>query len=80
MERIQGYVDHIIYRNSENGYTVLALICGEEEITCVGSLHYIGNGEAIEAEGQYKEHSTYGRQFQIVSYEIKEPEDRKSVV
>ena len=31
MERIQGYVDHIIYRNSENGYTVLALICGEEK-------------------------------------------------
>ena len=79
MERIQGYVDHIIYRNSENGYTVLALICGEEEITCVGSLHYIGNGEAIEAEGQYKEHSTYGRQFQIVSYEIKEPEDVVSI-
>ena len=79
MERIQGYVDHIIYRNSENGYTVLALICGEEEITCVGSLHYIGNGEAIEAEGQYKEHSTYGRQFQIVSYEIKAPEDVVSI-
>ena len=79
MERIQGYVDHIIYRNSENGYTVLALICGEEEITCVGNLHYIGEGEAIEAEGQYKEHSTYGRQFQITSYEIKAPEDVLSI-
>lgn len=79
MERIQGYVDHIIYRNSDNGYTVLVLICEEEEITCVGSLHYIGEGEAIEAEGEYKEHSTYGRQFQIASYEIKAPEDVMSI-
>lgn len=79
MERIQGYVDHIIYRNSDNGYTVLVLICEEEEITCVGTLHYIGEGEAIEAEGQYKEHSTYGRQFQISSYEIKAPEDVMSI-
>ena len=45
MERIQGYVDHIIYRNSENGYTVLVLICEEEEITCVGILYGIGEGE-----------------------------------
>ena len=79
MERIQGYVDHIIYRNSENGYTVLVLICEEEEITCVGILYGIGEGEAIEAEGQYKEHSTYGRQFQINSYEIKAPEDVMSI-
>lgn len=79
MERIQGYVEHIIYRNSDNGYTVLVLICGDEEITCVGTLHYIGEGEAIEAEGQYKEHSTYGRQFQIAAYEIKAPEDVISI-
>lgn len=79
MERIQGYVEHIIYRNSDNGYTVLVLVCEEEEITCVGTLHYIGEGEAIEAEGQYREHSTYGRQFQITSYEIKAPEDILSI-
>lgn len=79
MERIKGYVDHIIYRNSENGYTVLVLIGEDEEITCVGTLHYIGEGEAIEAEGSYKEHSTYGRQFVISSYEIKAPEDVLSI-
>lgn len=36
METITGYVDHIIYRNADNGYTVLVLVCEEEEITCVG--------------------------------------------
>ena len=79
MEKIQGFVDHIIYRNNENGYTVMVLICDEEEVTCVGTLHYIGDGEAIEAEGDYAEHSTYGRQFQIASYEIKAPEDVMSI-
>ncbi len=79
MSRIQGYVDHIIYRNTDNGYTVLVMICDEDEVTCVGTMHYIGDGEAIEAEGNYIEHSTYGRQFQITSYEIKAPEDVVSI-
>ncbi len=75
MENIDGYVEHIIFRNSENGYTVMQVVCDGEEITCVGTLSYIGEGEAIEAEGHYTEHATYGRQFQISSYEIKAPED-----
>ena len=37
MEIIEGYVEHIVYRNKENGYTVMNLIAGEEEITCVGN-------------------------------------------
>ena len=36
MERIEGYVDHIIYRNQDNGYTVMNVIADGEEITCVG--------------------------------------------
>ena len=44
-ETIKGYVDHIIYRKVENGYTVLVLICGEEEITCVGVFSDIAEGE-----------------------------------
>ena len=79
MEKIQGYVDHIIYRNSENGYTVLVLICEEEEVTCVGNMHFISEGDAIEASGQYREHGTYGRQFQVTSYEIRTPEDVVSI-
>ena len=37
-ETVTGYVDHIIYRNAENGYTVLVLVVNEEELTCVGDL------------------------------------------
>ena len=36
-EKVSGYVEHIIYRNTENGYTVFELIADGEEITCVGS-------------------------------------------
>lgn len=36
-ETVTGYVDHIIYRNAENGYTVLVLVVNEEELTCVGT-------------------------------------------
>lgn len=79
MERIEGYVDHIIYRNQDNGYTVMNVTADGEEITCVGMLHYIGDGELIEATGNYKEHATYGRQFQIDRLEIKAPEDVLSI-
>lgn len=79
MEKIQGYVDHIIYRNSDNGYTVMVMICEDEELTCVGSLPYISDGELLEAQGEYTEHSTYGKQFQISAYEVKAPEDIMSI-
>ncbi len=36
VESLAGYVEHIIYRNADNGYTVLNLVSGEDEITCVG--------------------------------------------
>ncbi len=79
MEDIEGYVDRIVYRNSENGYTVLSLVDNGEETTCVGTLNFIGEGEFIKAEGTYIEHSVYGQQFQIQSYEIKEPTDLFSI-
>ncbi len=79
METITGYVDHIIYRNTENGYTVLELVCEEEEITCVGIFSDIAEGENIEAKGEYTEHPTYGRQFKMQSFEEKAPEDEIAI-
>lgn len=79
METINGYVDHIIYRNSENGYTVLVLIYKEEELTCVGIFSDIAEGENIEATGEFTEHPTYGRQFKVSSFIEKEPEDELAI-
>lgn len=79
METIKGYVDHIIYRNTENGYTVLVLICEEEELTCVGIFSDIVEGENIEAKGEFTEHPVYGHQFKVSSFEEKAPEDEISI-
>lgn len=79
METIQGYVDHIIYRNAENGYTVLVLVCDEEEITCVGVFSDIVEGENIEAKGEFTDHPVYGNQFKVSSFEEKAPEDEIAI-
>lgn len=79
MEIVKGYVDHIIYRNAENGYTVLVLIVDEEELTCVGTFSDIVEGENIEAKGEYTDHPTYGMQFKISSFEEKAPEDEMAI-
>ena len=67
-EKISGYVEHIIYRNTENGYTVFELIADGEEITCVGSFQAIDEGEGLELSGGYVEHAVYGSQFKVESY------------
>lgn len=75
-DTVTGYIDHIIFRNQDNGYTVLVLKSEEiEELTCVGTFEYISQGEWIEARGHYTEHPMYGQQFQIESYKEKAPED-----
>ncbi len=76
---VQGYVERIVYRNDENGYTVLSLHMEDEELTCVGSFPFISEGEYIQAMGSYTEHAVYGEQFLIENYDMKQPEDLFSV-
>ena len=76
MDNITGYVDHIVYQNSDNGYTVMTLVAEGEEVTCVGMCKGLGQGENISAEGEYIEHPVYGRQFKIQTYETVAPTDR----
>lgn len=79
MENITGYVEHIIYRNQENGYTVLNLVSDGEEIPCTGIFHVISEGESIEVTGEYVSHPTYGEQFKVSSFREKAPEDLVSM-
>ncbi len=75
MDTIKGYVEHIIYRNADNGYTVLNLMSGGKEITCVGFFKTSDQGETIEAEGNYVSHPVYGNQFKIEKYKSVPPDD-----
>ena len=79
MDKIKGYIDHLIFRNSDNGYTVMVVNHEGEELTCVGTFPVITEGELIEATGYYTEHAVYGTQFQIQKLEIKDPEDTAAI-
>lgn len=75
MEVISGFIEHIICRIPENGYTVLELSTDDEDIVCVGTIRYADEGEWIEAKGEYVNHHIYGRQFSIKTYETKAPDN-----
>ena len=79
MATVTGYVEKIKYRNEENGYTVLNVTDGRKEYILVGTFPYISEGERIEAAGRMVEHSIYGEQLAVESYEIKAPEDTLAI-
>lgn len=80
MEKVTGYIDHIIYQNQENKYTVLLLITkNQQELVCVGVFPVVDNGIYISAEGEYVDHPTYGKQFKVKSYEETVPDDVLSI-
>ena len=79
MENLSGYVEHIVFRNEDNGYTVFQLVSDEGELTCVGTFPYINEGEMLDVSGEYTTHAVYGTQLKVLSHKIKEPEDLLSI-
>lgn len=74
-DSLSGYVEKIVFRNTESGYTVLNLVRDDIEVTCVGSFPFINEGEYIEVIGTYIEHPLYGEQLKVEQYDMKQPED-----
>ena len=79
VEVVTGYVEHIVFRNEENGYTVFRLENDDGEITCVGNFNFISEGEMMELRGEYTNHNVYGLQLKVSSHTLKEPEDVVSI-
>ena len=79
MTDVKGYIDRIIFRNEDNGYTVLVLDLGGKDLTLVGTFNYINEGEYISAEGDIKLHPSYGEQLLVNSYSIERPEETKDI-
>ncbi len=78
---IEGCVDSIIFRNTENGYTILRLsVQGEKETTtCVGNFSYVAEGDFLRCEGELTRHQLYGMQLKVSKYEAVEPTDTASM-
>ena len=75
METIEGFVDHIIFQNPDNGYTVLELTVDSGDCVLVGMLKGVSQGDTIQAEGEYTEHPVYGTQFKASVYRTVLPKD-----
>lgn len=75
METVRGYVDHIIFQNKDNGYSVLSFDIAGEELVCVGTFQSVEAGEMLELTGDYVEHPVYGRQLKVESVCIGTPDD-----
>ncbi|MCR5302836.1 MAG: ATP-dependent RecD-like DNA helicase [Lachnospiraceae bacterium] len=80
MDIISGFIEHIIFSNRDNGYTVFSLTTDTEEITCVGALHAVGVGESVRLTGEYVTHDLYGRQFAFSGYEVIRAGDEASIL
>lgn len=72
---IEGTVEQVLYRNEQNGYTVLDLDANGTLITVVGELGDVEEGEQLSVDGTYVNHVRFGVQFQAQYVERKLPED-----
>lgn len=74
LTRIEGAVENIVYRNKDNGYTVMDFESGGDWITVVGEFGEIAESECLIIEGSYVNHPRYGIQFKAETYEHKLPD------
>lgn len=77
---INGQVENIIYRNEENGYTVLEISGDEALITANGIMPLVSAGESVKLFGVFKNHPTYGEQFAVSAFERTMPENMDGIL
>ena len=80
MKEYKGYVEHIIYRNEENTYTVFEVNCEEGLLTCTGFPPAISEGESCLVEGESVQHAVYGDQFKVQTYRAIPPENAQAML
>ena len=73
METIEAFADETVFRNDENGYTVLVIKAGRSRVSAVGIMPPISIGEKLRITGEWTEHPVYGRQIKVQSLEIEKP-------
>ena len=79
LELVEGTVASLIFQNEENGYTILRLERGGEELTLVGEMPGVSPGEYLSVQGRWVRHATYGAQFKAEIVERRLPQSLKEV-
>lgn len=68
MEKLEGMISDIVFKNEENGYTIAYLANEDEEVAIVGCMPTLSVGESIEVEGKWVTHKIYGSQFEVSKF------------
>lgn len=81
MEELKGTLEHIVFRNEKNGYTVgKVLVLGEAEVTTVvGSLMGVQVGETLLCFGAWRNDKKFGRQFAVARFEVAVPATTRGI-
>ena len=79
MERVEASVVGTVYRNEDNGYSVVTAREGRREITIVGTLPELTPGEQAVFTGEWVEHPSYGRQLKCTGCELQKPTTRLGI-
>ena len=81
LERLEGTVEHIIYYNGENAYTICDMALADDEIiTAVGLMPHLGEGDRLTVFGKWVTNPKYGRQFSVTQYDRVMPADVSSIL
>lgn len=75
MAEVEGYIEKIIYRSEDTGYTVLSLLNGGKESCLVGVLPTVSEGEYVTASGEVIVHPMYGEQIRVEEFAFAVPSD-----
>lgn len=78
--KFEGIIKSIIYRNEENGYTVLFLQTSDSPITCTGIMPFFNENDQVVVEGELIYHDKYGEQINVESARIKKPSGKKAII
>ena len=68
MEKIEGMISDIVFKNEDNGYVIAHLSNENNDVVIVGCMPTLTVGESIEVEGKWVNHKTYGTQFEVSSF------------
>jgi len=80
MESIKGTVEHIVFRNTSNGYTVAHFDIDGDLVTVVGNFDELNHGEYLKLSGYWTEHKNYGDQFTMETYAMEIPTSTEGII